>query len=295
MDHTTVRILVWLADTSNSILLLGITCLLPLAVICTLLYFLGKFINYRLYRSFGWSGVLATAWIGTPVHEYSHYLACVLARHKIVDFALFKPDSRNLSLGWVDHAYDPKSWYQRIPGNFLISLAPFVGGSLVIYFVSWKFYPQLLQTEPQKFVNPLETLGILHLFYSSLLDSTGRFVSELVRAAETMDFEFFFYLYVLLSVGSHLSPSPSDMRTAWWPGIVLSFALLAVCFILAAMGWLSSTIWQVVANLCFQIQTLLTGALLFVSFGAAVVWVLTTFWNRVFGEKEVPQVSPENS
>ncbi len=285
MDRTTVQLLVWLADTTHNILLLATTCLLPLGLLCILLYFLGKFINRRMYRSFGWSGVLATAWIGTPVHEYSHYLACVLARHKVVDFALFKPDARNLSLGWVDHAYDPKSFYQRIPGNFIVSLAPFVGGSLVIYLVSWKLYPQLLDTGPAVFEFPRETFGALSQFYGALLKSAGRFMMELGRAAHSLDFEFFFYLYVLLSVGSHLSPSPSDLKSAWWPAAVLSLALLAICFILAAMGWLSPAIWQGIGNFCFQIQTLLTGALLFVTFGAGVVWLLTTLWNRLFGEK----------
>ena len=63
--------------------------------------------NYS--SSVGWRGVLWTAWLGTPVHEYSHAILAFLFGHKINDVVLFSPDGNTGELGHVAHSYNKKN------------------------------------------------------------------------------------------------------------------------------------------------------------------------------------------
>ncbi|WP_269850382.1 hypothetical protein [Methanosarcina horonobensis] len=45
--------------------------------------------NYYVQSVFGMKGIIATAWIGTPIHESGHLLMCYLFKHKVSEFKLF--------------------------------------------------------------------------------------------------------------------------------------------------------------------------------------------------------------
>jgi len=102
---------------------------------------ISKFNGMNLFRLdfgiAGWNGLLVTAWIGTPIHELSHYIAAKLSGHQIIELKLFKPDSRTGSFGYVRHSYDSNNFYQAIIGNTIIAIAPFFGGALAIYFLMY--------------------------------------------------------------------------------------------------------------------------------------------------------------
>ena len=79
--------------------------------------------NFYTQRVLGIKGVLATALIGTPVHELGHLLMCYLFRHKVGKFKLVDLKARDGVLGYVNHEWNRKSLYQNI-GNFFIGMGP---------------------------------------------------------------------------------------------------------------------------------------------------------------------------
>ena len=158
--------------------------------------------NYS--SSIGWRGILWTAWLGTPVHEYSHAILAVLFRHKINDIVLFSPDANTGELGHVAHSYNKKSIYQSV-GNFFIGSAPLIIGPLLLVVLLYVLIP-----------------GGGELF-SSLTDGIKNFFVSLFSVNNLSSWRFWIFLYVSFCIASHLAPSKADLKGVWrgWLLIVL--------------------------------------------------------------------------
>lgn len=101
--------------------------------------------NAKFYSNFGGRGrtvCYVTGFIGTPVHECSHALMCLIFGHKITEIKFFSFDSTDGVLGYVRHSYNRKSLYQRI-GNLFIGVAPVVVGALILAGLLYLLLPQL--------------------------------------------------------------------------------------------------------------------------------------------------------
>lgn len=128
--------------------------LLQIAFTVGIIILFGRLIalcNKRFYANFGGLSrtvCYATGFIGTPVHELSHALFCVLFGHKIVEIKLFQVDAADGTLGYVRHAYNKKNLYQRM-GNFFIGVAPILVISallfLALYVLLPSFYTEILR------------------------------------------------------------------------------------------------------------------------------------------------------
>lgn len=108
-----------------------------------ILYLFARFTRVTFVKSAGRKlDIFITGWIGTPVHELGHAIFCVLFGHKIKELKLYSPNAADGTLGFVHHAYNPKSTYQKI-GNFFIGAGPIIFGSLVIYAISYYLVPDM--------------------------------------------------------------------------------------------------------------------------------------------------------
>ena len=91
-------------------------------------------LNTLFYRFVGTKShavCVATAVIGTPIHELGHAFFCLVFGHKITAIKLFQASSDDGTLGYVSHSYNPKNVYQRI-GQFFIGVGPIIFGSGVL-------------------------------------------------------------------------------------------------------------------------------------------------------------------
>ena len=73
--------------------------------------------------------------IGVTVHEFSHYLFCLIFQHKVTSDKFFKPNWETGVMGYVHHTYNIHNIYQSI-GQVFISIAPMIVGSSLIILLS---------------------------------------------------------------------------------------------------------------------------------------------------------------
>ncbi|MEI0517625.1 hypothetical protein R4K54_10045 [Brachyspira murdochii] len=175
--------------------------------------------------------VYITGWIGTPIHELSHALFCIIFKHKINDIKLF--NSKSETIGYVLHSYDSRSWYQQM-GNFFIGVAPIIIGTLIVYLLFMLLAPELknnIFTVPNvkyKQMFNSEILSIIYYSISNIFIYTYNIFMNIVRNftlyAPFKSITFWIFLYLSISIASHMELSPADISHAW-KGIIVIFAL----------------------------------------------------------------------
>ena len=192
---------------------------------------------------------MLTGWLGTPIHEMSHILLCLLFRHSIEEVSFFKPDLEAKRLGYVKHGYKRGNLYQVV-GNFFIGMAPLAGGALVLYGLLWFFYPQARDALSAEALG--RTIASGQMLEAGRLFATQSF--EVLRHVVTLkhlaDWRLWLFFYLALCVGSHLAPSRSDYRGATWGGLLLVGILLLVNVILLACGITAGWLTGILAGGC---------------------------------------------
>lgn len=200
----------------------------PLAVFGWAIHQLEYLIQKRLSSRFGWNSVLLTGWLGTPIHELSHALMCVIFRHRIVEMALFRPDPQNRRLGYVIHSWRRGDLYQDI-GGFFIGIAPMIGGTLALMGLLLVFFPD--EGQAALFM-PDSGLP----FWRQVLASVGGLFQGLFRPENLATFRLWLFLYLVICVGAHMAPSADDYRGALKGAILAGGILLAICLLLSITG-----------------------------------------------------------
>lgn len=162
--------------------------------------------THRLYhKSVGWIGILWTAWIGTPVHELSHAILCIVFRHKIEDIHFFQPNKSTGGLGHVEHSYRTDRLYPKI-GNFFIGAAPYIGGIAALILCTIFLTPNW-----KSILAPLaETQLTIENLFSHITAITTYFFS-----LDYTSWKSWLFWYLTFAVVSHIAPSPEDLRGMW--------------------------------------------------------------------------------
>ena len=190
---------------------------------CTVLNLIANAQNKLLYYIGGWKALLVTAWIGTPIHEFSHIIAALISGHKIVDFKLFQPDERTGTLGYVSHSYNPNNFYQSVIGNTLIPIAPFFGSALAIYLLTYFLLPGFsLYANDVPRVHYITSKNAFIwqsyvMFGKSVLVFFKFLVLKVQQAGLFSKWHFYVSLFMLFGIANHLSPSWADFQNFWHP------------------------------------------------------------------------------
>ncbi|MBN1989953.1 MAG: hypothetical protein JW783_11190 [Bacteroidales bacterium] len=184
-----------------------------------LLYVLARFTRATFAQYIGPRfNIFFTGWIGTPVHELGHALFCIIFRHKIIDIKLYNPNANNGTLGYVNHAYNPNSTYQKI-GNFFIGVGPIIFGAFVLYTAFYYLVPNVndvfANIEIQIKWLTKGVKGDFSGILGSLWGTTLLTLKSLFRPENFSDFKFYIFLYLSLCIASHMELSPPDISGAW--------------------------------------------------------------------------------
>lgn len=241
----------------------------PLALFAWLIHLNEWLVQRRLSSRFGWKSVLVTGWLGTPVHELSHALLCVVFRHEIVDMALFKPDRNNQRLGYVVHSWKSGDLYQDI-GGFFIGIAPLMGGTAVLFGLLLLFFPD--EGQSSLFVQNPDLP-----FWSQVLNATSGLFRGLFKPENLLSFRLWLFLYLVICVGSHMAPSGDDYHGAQKGGMIVAAVLFATCLILALAG--IDKVQVAGSRMVVPFVTVLVSVLLLCALATSIVYLITDIYD----------------
>lgn len=248
--------------------------LAPFIAFALVIHWLERATQVRMAERFGWRSVLWTGWLGTPVHELSHAILCPVFCHRIEKMALFEPDKKNRRLGYVIHVYTPGNWYQEL-GNFFIGVAPLVGGSLTLSFFLWMFYPDAVTAAfsvaaDAKNAAPWETMYQI----------TAACFSQVASSTNLLSGRFWLFCYLVLCVGSHMAPSPSDYEGASRGVIFVIGGLLVVAFVSALLKLSPMTLLEGMIALLGPLFAVFGFAVILCSLMTLLVWGVTSLFPK---------------
>lgn len=207
--------------------------------------------NYYLQRAFGYGGMLLTG-LGTVVHEFSHLVFVILGAMKPTEVKLFRPIQGRVDgvLGYVSYVAPGSNSrgilkiYNKI---FLIpiGIAPIIGGTLTIL-------GSLKLCLPNTFnflINEIKSLSVnvdkisTDLIYSQL-NLTKSFLGNLFRFENIASIQFWIFMFIVLSIASHMSLSTADIKGCLKgiPYLLIAIILISVIFILR--GYDTQTIYN---------------------------------------------------
>lgn len=169
----------------------------------------------------------ATGFIGTPIHELSHALMCVVFRHKIDEIKLFQIDDENGVLGYVRHSYNPKNIYQRI-GNYFISVAPIVCGTAVLFLLIKLLLPQTF-TMMSAYVSAYASYAKYGLTMQNVSYLIGAFegMATTLFYSYTLGWQFWVFVVLALCIALHQNMSGADIKNSL-SALPILIVLLAV-------------------------------------------------------------------
>lgn len=224
--------------------------------------------------------IYSTGWIGTPVHELSHYLAAVVFGHKVDEVSLFNPDPETGLLGYVVHRWNPGNPY-HVVGNFFIGIAPIIGGSAVMYAA---FYFLLFDG---RVLDPNAPAYQAVLSHPSFVGGVGRFFmlalwigERLFTVDNLLRWQFWVFIYLVFSVGMHMAPSPVDMKGAVWGFMALVFIIFMVNFAVSFTGGLPFSLSSPLKRFLSPVAAIMLLAVVMNFFNLGISFVLALAFRR---------------
>ena len=206
-----------------------INSLIQVGVFIAAVYIVGfiiSLINRLFYHFVGSSKavVYATGFIGTPIHELSHALLCLVFFHKINEIKLFQINSEDGTLGYVNHSYNKKNLYQVI-GNFFIGVAPILVGTVFLILMMWLITPLTFDA-----VNAaMRVKGSYADFGTMAWGATKAFFSGVT------DWRWWLYLILVIFVAIHMNLSKADLKGT----------VIAIPFIILVIFAVNFIVWAI--------------------------------------------------
>jgi hypothetical protein len=161
---------------------------------------------------------------------------CLLFRHRIHRIVLFHPDPKTGTLGFVEHSWDRRNPW-AVVGSFFVGIAPLLGGAAVMLGLGRLLVPGVFTVPDLPLpAGPGDTAGWTALG-SGLAASVGTSLRALFSPENLGSGRLWLFLYLALCVGSHVSPSPQDLRGSVWGALAFfAFAVIAGGVAAAAGG-----------------------------------------------------------
>ena len=164
--------------------------------------------------------LLATGIVGTPIHELSHALMCLIFGHKIKQIKLYQPSSTDGTLGFVAHSYNKKNIYHQI-GNFFIGIAPIICGSGVLFLLMHLLTPELS-------LEMWDSLGYASDgSVGSYFEFVGRFLTSLFDASNFANASWWIFIVLAVMISSHMELSGPDIKSG-----AIGFSFIAILLLI---------------------------------------------------------------
>jgi hypothetical protein len=208
----------------------------PLILLAVIMQLVARQTEKLSYNLLGQKTYLVLfGWLGTAIHELGHAFFAILFGHRITEMVLFSPNKKDGTLGHVSHTYNSKSIYQNI-GNFFIGIGPILFGSLALFLITWLLFGLNFNNINQADFNSgsLSSIESFKLSIINIKDSVLNYINYLLTTPETVLWKVILSVYLLYSIGSSITLSASDVKSAF-----LGFIFL----ILTIFVFNLSTLW----------------------------------------------------
>lgn len=180
--------------------------------------------------------VRLTGYVGTPIHEYSHALMCVLFGHTVKKISLFGDSKRSKTLGYVEHTYYRKNLYQQI-GNFFIGISPILAGGAVILLLVRILVPDMffaMKGEIAQMRTVLVT-GFDADAVSALLGGIPAMLGSFFSPENFLNWRWWICMVLSFAIAIHMEVSRSDIRSGLRGLLVITCMLLVADVILGLL------------------------------------------------------------
>ncbi len=184
----------------------------------------------RLLGKAGPKILLFTGIVGTPIHELSHALMCKIFGHRIDEMKLYSPNSKDGSLGYVRHSFNPKNIYHQI-GNFFIGIAPVLGGSGVLLLLMYFMVPDVFSYVTYILGNMGNMRGIVEMV-SAIVEI---FVS-VFDFSNSDNVVWWIFVVLSLMISSHMELSSADIKGSIKGLLILCGLVLTVDIIIGVIS-----------------------------------------------------------
>ena len=193
--------------------------------------------NYFLQKAMGYSGMLITG-LGTVIHELSHLIFVILGGMKATEIKLFRPIKGRIDgkLGYVSYSYNKRNFYNKM-FLVLVGIAPIIGGTLVLLISLRICFPEIHQFLMS---NIIDINSARNIFSWEFISELYRLVADIFVSLFTISniktINFWIFIFIVLSVASHMSLSSADVKGAI-SGIPAMYVLVIIVnFIVILFG-----------------------------------------------------------
>lgn len=228
----------------------------PWIAVAVVMQFISNSIRKSLAKIFGIQGYVYLTFPGVMIHELGHAFFCLVFGHKIEEMKLFSPEEDG-TLGYVSHSYNPKNFYQRI-GNFFIGTGPVWFGLAALWVIAYLLLPPGIKPEN-----------------NSLMDGLQNFASVFFSFAFWLRWQSYLWLYLTLTIASHITLSASDLKGAVDGGLIIPAVIFLNFLLLGWHGDWNRTLIEFFKNLFFGSFTFLAFFIILL-LGFSIIFKLIT-------------------
>ncbi len=214
-------------ELNDALQLLAIT-----ALILFLVQALARATTAALVGRFGWGAVpWTTGWLGVPVHEFAHLLACWLTLRRVRQVRLFAPDKASGVMGSVtfEPGTGPVAWLAAL----LIGFAPLLLGTALLWLLGhlaapiaspWPWIAEISLPIEALIAPAQHTMRVVQACATATLSLWHQGTSSKIAAVSAW--------YFACCVAAHVTPSRADLRGTWRGGTLLVIATVGAIFAL---------------------------------------------------------------
>lgn len=215
---------------------------------CTLLARIGK---YKV------NGI--SSFIGTPIHEFGHYIMAKIFGFKVYNTKFFPTKVKDngdgtVTLGYVSWGIKKRRITNSI-GMLLVGIGPFISGTLVIVLLTYLLEPNVITIVKEGVKSISMDIGFFEYFFS-----ISKLLIKSLISQDIINIKFLIYIILISMIAVHMTLSLPDIKTSGIGLIevtiiiaLISLIKPAIKYITYALGITSSIVSGILA-ICFICQ-----------------------------------------
>lgn len=242
-----------------------IALLAPFFIRITLLFSLSYFLE-RVCLAVGKFWYRITAYPGVIVHEAGHLLGCLLTLTRVHGVNLYYSRSDG-TLGQVVHK-------KRNPVfDAIIGIMPFFVGGGVLYLSARYIFDndlaKAIHDRPYN-VDDFMKWETALLYMRELVLSFGRAGSDVLKSLDYRYIGTFAFLYMMISVGAHIRPSPEDRKGFTLTMFLALFVIGTTIELSRSFGFVSQDVVSWLDSCIRSLNFILDQGIVFTLIGLAI-------------------------